>query len=465
MTVVLKQSLTRLVRLRYSAAMSSEPRSLMSNAVGSVLASGMLLFSTILIPAILARTLPRVQFDAYALVLASLPLVVLVPQSVRTVAATQLALAIDRFGDGPARRGYAHFVAWIAAIQTIAVIAGIEIYIWAGHSEAAWHGMVRFGLYSLLVYALGLIAAGLAVAPAAAHRDFRPDNLAKLWPGLFQLGGVMVVWASWSKQPLPWIFGVYAASSWSVVLLLRAVWRVPSPAKFPASPSIGLQSELFHGLRGVLWWNVTAYLATTSTVLIVAVGFPAYIVPFSVAVSLVGLVSAALVAASGPIAAHATAMVTQSHDDRRSFFLQVSAFFQCYILLAVIAILIAPISLYAIWLTPSLAPEVKWFSMLLLPATATRLLTMALTVFVMSAGRQRTLWFSPMVEAVVAVAGSLLLGSLLGVVGIPIALFASAATRLALTILYDEPRNRSSLALIPGDVLLSAWRLVRRRAC
>ena len=43
---------------------------------------------------------------------------------------------------------------------------------------------MRFGLYALLVYTLGLLAVGLAIAPAAAQRDFRPDNVAKSMAGI-----------------------------------------------------------------------------------------------------------------------------------------------------------------------------------------------------------------------------------------------------------------------------------------
>ena len=65
--------------------MSTRPRSLLSNSIGSVLSSGMLIFSTVLIPAALARALTRPQFDVYSIVLASLPLVLILPQSMRSV--------------------------------------------------------------------------------------------------------------------------------------------------------------------------------------------------------------------------------------------------------------------------------------------------------------------------------------------------------------------------------------------
>lgn len=440
------------------------PRSLVSNSVGSVIASGMLIFSTVLIPAILARSLTRGEFDAYSFVLAALPLMVMVPQSLRTVAATQLALAIARYGETAAQRGYRRFITRATLLQFLVAVIAIEAYVAANHGTTA-PVTVREGLYGLLAYALGLVAVGLVVAPAAAHRDFRPDNVAKLWPGLFQLIGIALIWAAGARDPLPWIFVVYAASSWSVVPILAALDRQPRRTAAEAEHASAMAGELFHGLRGVLWWNLTAYLATTSTVMIVAIGFPRSVVPFSVASSLVGIVSAALIAVSGPVAAHATAMLDRAPAERRRFFLVVNTLFQGYIAVAALVILLAPVSLYALWLTPALAANVKWFSILLLPAAATRLLTAAFTLFVMSAGRQHTLWLSPLIEAVMTVAGSLLLGTWLGIDGIALALFASAAVRLALTVALDERRNRAALSLDRGDVLLSAWRLARARAC
>lgn len=441
--------------------MPRQPRSLLSNSVGSVIASGMLIFSTILIPAILARALTRGEFNGYSFVLAALPLMVMVPQSLRTVAATQLALATTRFGDAGALGGYRRFVGLVTLAQSIVAVVLIEFYLATGHAVTS---TARPGFYALLAYAIGLVAVGFTVAPAAAHRDFRPDNLAKLWPGLFQLGGIALVWLVAPDRPLLWIFAIYAGSSWTVVPLLRLL--APSPPALPRmQPATGLMRELAHGLRGVLWWNATAYLATTSTVMIVAIAFPRSIVPFSIATSLVGIVSAALIAVSGPVAIHATSMMARPDADRRRFFLVVNSLYQGYILVAALAIAFAPVALYSLWLTPALAAEVKWFSVLLLPSAIVRLLTAAFTIFVMGAGRQHTLWLSPFVEAVATVAGSAVFGWWIGIAGVPLALFVSAAMRFALTLTYDEPRNAAPLSLARGDVLLSGWRLARGRVC
>lgn len=445
--------------------MSSRPRTLVSNSVGSILASGMLIFSTVLVPAVLARALTRAEFDAYSVVLASLPLLLIVPQSVRTVGATQLALAIARYGESDATRGYGRFVLSIAAAHVLLSMLGVELYVAASQMSSAPF-QLRLGLYGILAYTIGLMAAGLVATPAAARRNFIADNVAKLWPGLFQLVGVSAIWLAGAEHPLFWIFAVYAASSWTVAALLSAFGRgISFPQTASKHVQTGLQYELFHGLRGVLWWNLTAYFATTAAVMVVAIGFPEHIVPFSIATSLLGLVSAALVAVSGPIAVHAAAAQTQPAEQRRRLFLVINSLFQGYIVAMALAIVLAPVTLYGLWLTPEIAGDVKWFTLLLMPATVARLLTMNFTIFVMSAGRQQSLWLSPLVEAVLSFLGSLLLAWPLGVIGIPMALGISAAFRLLLTILHDEPLTRNELALAPGDVLFSAGRLVKARRC
>ena len=137
--------------------MPRQPRSLLSNSVGSVIASGMLIFSTVLIPAILARALTRGEFDAYSFVFAALPLMVMVPQSLRTVAATQLALASSRFGEAGALTGYRRFVGSATLVQLVIATVAIEAYVTVSHTAET---TTRFGLYALLGYAIGLVAIG-----------------------------------------------------------------------------------------------------------------------------------------------------------------------------------------------------------------------------------------------------------------------------------------------------------------
>lgn len=435
------------------------PRSLISNSLGSVLASGGLIFSTVLIPAILARALTRADYDAYAIVLATLPLLLILPQSMRSVGAAQLALVAAKMGLGPAIHGFRRYTNVMSIVHIFIAVAGIEIYLYTAHRHIS-STFLRLGMYSVLVYTLGLMAIGMSIASSAAQRNFLPDNITKLWPGIFQLlGAILIIYMpGWSRVYI--LFAFLATSSWSAYLVFAFLTGQRVRLAVRSEDRTVGQAEYSKGLAGVLWWNVTAYLATSASVMIVAVYFPAQIVPFSIASSLLGILSAGLIAITGPISVHAATMDGDA-DQKRRFFLLVNSLFQCCIVAAAVVIVVLPVDLYALWLNASLAHDVKQFSLELLPAITMRLLTMAFTVFVMSASRQHSLWLSPMVESIVAIVGSAILGYAIGVNGVALALNLSAAVRLLITVVYDERRNREALSLKSGDILLSACRLAR----
>ncbi len=462
--------------------MRFRPRSLVGNSLGSVFASGTLILSAVFVPAILARGFTRPELDLYMAAFAFVPAMLILPQSHRAVSATQLNHLMAAEGQQSAMRAFWRFTLGVGVLQLLLGLAGIAIYTSLYGSTQIGAASLRTGLYCFLTYTLGVLAAGTVVAPAAAQHDFRPDNVAKLWPGLFQLIGLFAVWQAGLSDPLLWAFLVYLASSWSIAIGL-VFWVGLPGAPHGAGPDAragdhsaeplaarhaaegGPQPFLLKSLSGVVWWNLTAFLATTAAVMVVAVNHPGSLAPFSIATSLLGIVSAGLIAISGPVALHAASLLGSGPERRRRFYLIVNSLFQGYILLAAAAVAFMPVWLFELWLNAELAADVKLFSLLLLPASILRLLTMAFTIFVMSAGRQHTLWLSPLVEAVLSVAGAIVLGTLLGATGVPLALALSAAIRLLITILHDSPRNREALGFGPREVLLPGWQLARAPRC
>ncbi len=442
--------------------MTIRARSLVNNSISSILSSALLIFSTVLIPAILVRAITRADYDLLSLILAALPLLSIVPQSLRTAAASQLAIAYGRVHQWTATRIYWRFSMIVGLGLLATSIAGTEFYVHSAGNYQNQTSILRFGLYCISGHALGLIAIGLFSGPAAARRDFLPENFAKLWPGLFHLAGLTMVWICAPRVPLMWICLIFLTSSWSAALILGSrLWRsiYTGPDRKAPSGHDEVAALFWSGLRGTTWWNVTAYLATSSAILIVSLQHPASIVPFSVASSFLGITSAGLIAVASPVSGYAVGLVGRGRAERRRFFLMVNTLFQIYIAITALVVLLLPQQLFILWLQPQLADEVRHFCSLLLPAYALRLLTMAFTVFVMSAGRQETIWLSPLVEAVMSVIGCLILGNVIGITGIPIALTISAATRLLLTLLHDERRNVEALDIRAGDTMLSAWRL------
>lgn len=444
--------------------MTFRPRTLISNSVGSLFASGAMILTALLVPAIVARAFTRPELDLFLSVLALLPAMLILPQSHRTVSATQLNHFIAGKDRDAAHLAFVHLTIGVGFAHLLLISGGIELYVALYSSTEYEIDSLRFGLYCLLGYSTAAFLISVLVAPAAAHRDFRPDNIAKLWPGLFQLCAIFIIWKASVPQPLTWAFISYPASAISIGLILFfSIARPMGQNRIANETRINFKGFFLKGLSAVVWWNLTAFLATTAAVMIVAINHRDALAPYSIATSFLGIASAGLIAVSGPIMIHAATLRQKDKFAQRRFFLIVNSAFQAYILIAAFAIALMPVWLFEIWLTAELAPEVKAYSLLLLPATALRLLTMAFTVFVMSAGRQHTLWFGPLVEAITSVIGAILLGRFLGPVGIPMALTLSATVRLFITLVHDAPKNRLALGFGATDLLASGWYLVRAR--
>lgn len=438
-------------------------RSLLANSTSSVIASAILIVSTVVTPGLLARLLQAHEFAIYSTLMATLPLLSLLPQTVRSGAASQLALAYARDPVPRVNATYCWLILAIALALMGLSLASFELYIRFDQTYATSLTYLRLGFICLLLHVLGMLAAIVVTGPASAHQDFLPENVAKFWPGLFMVAGLIAVYWIRPREPLPWIFGVLSLSTWTIAAWL--LFRLRAEVFDLTSRRIDwfLLSRLWRGVSGLVWWNLTAWLATTAAVLIVAVFHPRSIVPFSIAVSATGITAAGLIAIAAPISARVAARAADGSV--RTFFLRVNSLFQAYVFLTAAVLCMTPRWMFELWVGPDLAGDVKLFCLMLLPSYALRLLTMAFTVFVMGVGRQHTLWFSPMVEAAVAIIGSLIFGSFMGVVGIPAALALSAAVRLVLTLLHDVRLNAEALSLRRSDVLLSAFRLGRACRC
>lgn len=446
--------------------MTIRSRSLVSNSFSSVLSSGLLIFSTVLIPALFVRALSRDEFTLFSTILATLPLLSIIPQSVRNAAPSQLALANALADQWLATRAFLRFCLLVAAGLAVISTIGIEIYTYFDSAHRGQEGLFRFGLYCIVGHALGLIAIGLFSGPAGARHDFLPENFGKLWPGLYHLVGIAAIWIISPKTPLVWICLVYLTSSWTAALMMALKLRRTLYGKHFSTTTwrhSKIEKLFWSSFRGSAWQNTTAYLATSFAIMIMSILHSSSIVPFSIAASILGITSAGLIAISSPIASHAIAMRKHSVKEQRQFFLMTNTLFQLYIIVTGIFVLLMPQQIFILWLQPELAEEVRFFCVLLLPSSILRLLTMAFSVFVMGAGRQEAIWLSPLVEAALSVAGCLILGTIAGPIGVPLALAFSAAIRLLLTITYDERRMAAEIHLHRGDILFSSLRILKMR--
>lgn len=443
--------------------MTVRSRSLFSNSFGSLVSSGLLIFNTLLVPAVLVRTINRSEYNLLMTALAMLMFLSVVASSTRGVAPSQLVLAYARTSRWLATRAYARFSFLVMAGTAVVAIVGSEAFIWLDQAHSGQTGIFRFGMYCIVGHALGLLAMGVFCGPAAAQRDFLPDNFAKLWPGLYHLFGIALVWAIQPAEPLVWIFLIYLTSPWVGAALL-AVWLKKSlysgaPEHDPKTQR-SLEKSFWAGLLGMSWWNLMSYLAVNAATFIVLLLHPRDIVPFGIATSFLGITSAGLIAVASPITGYAAGLHGRPAEDRRRFFLIVNTLFQVYIISTALVILLIPNVIFVLWLKQELAEQVRLFCLLLLPAYALRQVPVAFTMFVMSVGRQQQVWVTPLVEAMLSVGGGLVLGTFVGVAGIPMALAISSLARIGMTMLYDEPRHAEVIGLRRGDSLWSALTLI-----
>lgn len=448
-------------------------RSLRANSLSSLFASGGVFAVTLAMPAILARSITASDYQVYATAMAFLPLALLLSQSLRSCAGSALIVAMQRADGSDVARAYRRIV----LLATGLVLAGgalvIEFLRFFSLVGDLDQGLLRFGIYCVLINVSGIGMSLLVTGPATASQDFVPENLLKLGPPALLLAMLVAIFIISPDDELWWIFAAVAASPWPLAawLMLRyhgAVgrWFQNSQAGTKRVSDPSTPNAIFRFLilssASVSWWNLTAYFATSITVAVVALTLPGDVVAFGMAFSLIGLLSGGLIAISSPIASRVASIPLDDTASRVAAFRRFNGYFILYIFVVAAVVLILPAAIYELWVGPQYASQVRAILLLLVPATVMRLQTMCFTLFVMSIGRQSTLWLSPLIEAVAATVGSLLLVSSMGITGIALALALSAALRLAMTVAYDIRRNRDLFPIQWKDMLISKRSLARR---
>ena len=447
-------------------------RSLRANSLSSLFASGGVFVITLAMPAVLARSIAASDYQTYATAMAFLPLALLLSQSLRNCAGSALIVAMQR-ADGPdVARAYRRIV----LLATGLVLAGgaliIEFLRFFALVSDLDQGLLRFGSYCVLINVSGIGFSLLVTGPATASQDFVPENLLKLAPPALLLALLAAIFIISPGDKLWWIFAAVAVSPWPLSgwLMFRysgAVTRwfeTNQAGQKPVSDFSG-PNTIFRFLilssASVGWWNLTAYFATSITVAIVALTLPGDVVAFAMAFSLIGLLSGGLIAISSPIASRVASIPLHDTAIRVAAFRRFNGYFIVYILAVAIFVLLVPARIYELWVGPQYAVPVRTMLLLLLPATILRLQTMCFTLFVMSVGRQSSLWLNPMVEAIVATLASFLLVMIMGIKGIALALTLSAAVRLAMTLAHDIRLNQDIFPIEWNDLLIP--KLVRTR--
>ncbi len=442
-----------------------KPKSVMTNSITSIAASGILIFSTILTPFFLSRTLTDVEYRNYAAILALLPLLNILAQSIRIGSATRIRLALKIY---PSQQVYLSFSVIItcAIAMSLVLASGIfALYFSLGNLADADTHLLRIGAACLSINVCGTIALALITGLSSAKMDFLPENLAKAGPNIFILLGLMMIFVLRPENAYVWTFVVVLSGPWLVFLLLAGAYFGEVKARYFGQLSLSREIawNFTHGIRGLFLWNLASYLATTVSVTIVAVYHTTHIVSFTIATSLTGVIAAGLIAVSGPIASRVAGSAGDLPEIRASLFRKVNTAFQAYIIISAVAVFFLPEIVYELWVGQALGHEVRNMVILLLPAYAVRLLTSAFTTFVMAYGAQEKLFLSPLLEGAVAVTGCMVFGYFLGLEGIPMALFISAVVRLAMTVAIDSKMLNHITAITWPDLIFPARHFLKVR--
>lgn len=448
-------------------------RSLLGNSLSSLIASGVVILISLATPAILSRTLTRADYTIYAGAIALMPLIMILPQSLRNAAGTAIVGAGRTIPGSQVIAAYRLIVGLTFALLMAAAIVAICAipYLTADHSPVH-RGLLQLALIAVLANAMGIGCALLTTGPFTALQDFIPENLLKTVPPAIQLVLTAIVYFNRSDAALSWVLVALAVSPWPLGLWLNAkYWRLLS-ARFEAEAlapptETSMREGQRQALRSltastlpILWWNLTAYLATTATTTIVALFSSKDIVSFGMAFSLIGLMSGGLVAISSPVASRISVIQLEAIEERMAAFRKFSLIFVSYIWIMTLAMIATPSAAYRLWVGSAYAEEVRTIMLLLIPATFMRLHTMCFTLFVMAVGRQSTLWLSPLIEAAIASIGSLLLIGPFGIMGVATALALASAIRLVLTFTHDLAANRDLLPITFKDIMfpVSGWK-------
>lgn len=440
-------------------------RSLRANSFSSLIASGGVFAITLALSAVLARSIVVSDYQTYATATAFLPLALLLSQSLRNCAGSALIVAVQRAEPGDVANVYRRIVL-IVTLLTVACGAGlIESVRYFGLVDNINSSLLRFGLYCILINVSGIGLSLLVTGPASASEDFLPDNLLKLVPQSLMLIGFIGILAAAPDVPLWWIFVMVAASPWPLTAWLLVRYRKAVAQWFESRRRMEQPDAAFLDVKGtarflvtsfasVSWWNMTAYFATSVTIAVVALTLPGDVVAFTMAFSLVGVLSGGLIAVSAPLASRVALIPLAEVSARVAAFRRFNGYCILYILAVAFFILVVPTRAYELWVGKQYGEAVRITLLLLLPATVLRLQTMCFALFVMSIGRQSTLWLSPMVEAVVATFTSFLLAPFFGLTGVALALALSASVRLCLTLTYDIRLNCDLFPIGWKDFLL-----------
>lgn len=425
-----------------------------ANSFTSLIASALVFITSLAIPGILARTINVHDYSYYNIVLSFLPFVLIPSFALRSISGSAL-IFLQRNTDG-----FSQMRAWLGAVLTSIAIPFVAIivllifvqtrFFFADSRLVYWS---CFGAVCLFVYIIGITIALFISGPASASHNFIPENLLKFGPGLTQLLTLTFLYSSELRSSLEWIFVIFGFSSWPIAIALIFIYWRKVKAYFSAmtkdinSTKISPYKFLFISTISMMWWHLSTWLATSASITTAAAVDPKRAVAFSMAYSLIGIISGGLIAISSPVASKIASLSRSDPSIILPLFVKMNRYFYVYIFTMAFIAFLTPTIFYEYWVGSIYADDVQTFIRLLIPSTILRLLITGYTLFIMGLSAQSRLWLSPFVEATCAISASVLFAYNFGIEGICYGLIISALVRLSTTLMYDRIATQDILPL------------------
>ena len=290
------------------------------------------------------------------------------------------------------------------------------------------------------------------------------ENIYKASVSLGFLGLVLLsLWITGSLNPLM-LANLYilmiVASLAVLVIAFRAQHCAFSLSAVLRPWHNSIRAQYLRGIYGTSMWQVAMLLITGFDILIVArldfLAVPGYAIGLSVMTFLTGFIGALV---SPCLPRFAAELAKGEGGQFRLLFL---AYQKRLILACLVITLVLLLIPKTLWMTlfGEAAPVFQLVMPILLLANCIRYLTILYTLALVSANLQHRVVVTPLMEGVINISASILLGSYFGPIGVAWGTLVGAVFCLAAHAFYNSPRTAMTLPLSPR-ALLFPWRELR----
>lgn len=424
-------------------------------------------------PLVLSRALDPQSYSAYLLGLQAVPFLLLLATPVQAAIAPKFARLGMVRNSSPAEvssllalAARLFFCIALIAFSTAFALSFILpiVLVWDTSFASVGIQAVRYlGIATALS-----IPAFIITSYAAGRHNFLWDNVLKcLGPYL----GLILIFTAWQLAPSSEgiLSGqlVVALSAFSTIFASFLVIYLGT-RQLLAFKVMQLDANP-HGMRdlikessGTYWWQFCALMSVGTGSFITSRVDLDSVAAYALAVSTTMVITGISTAFSAPFTIQIAQSSLKTQLQRVDDFKKFHDRFVMLVSVATVVLLVAPQSVFNLWLGESLGEAVRDLLIPLALANLLRQVTSPYTAAVLGLGQQGKIWLSPAIEAVVFICMSTLLGYTYGVQGVAYGLLIAALVRLIITLFYDLRITRDLLPLSAASLIVPRFIMPNR---